>query len=412
MAAALPWSTTATTALLIIWLFILLPTIELASFSRSLMEFASLAPIIFFLLAVVGMVWAEGEWAARLDGLGPVAKLLVLPFLLYHYGRSTRAHWVFKAFLISCTLLLIYSWMIFLVPEWRFTTAHGFDTTGVPIRNAIDQNQEFSLCSLGLAALAVSAFRQRRRTTAAALGLLAAVFLCNILFVAFARTSILYILPLAVIFVFRHFNRRRTLSILVGLAAAAMLVWGASPYLRDRIEHIAIEYKEYRETNRPTSTGQRLTYWTQSLGWISEAPVLGHGTGSTSQLFERVSAGKEGAWAQRIRNPHNQTLYVAIQWGLLGCVVLYAMWYRHYRLFRAGGFVGWIGMIVVIQNVISSLLNSHLFDFNEGWIYVLGVGVAGGVQRVSSELNGRRNIVGPHQSGPYLAAGEKSALAP
>lgn len=26
-----------------------------------------------------------------------------------------------------------------------------------------------------------------------------------------------------------------------------------------------------------------------------------------------------------------------------------------------------------------SLLNSHLFDFQEGWMYVLGVGLAAGV---------------------------------
>ncbi len=36
--------------------------------------------------------------------------------------------------------------------------------------------------------------------------------------------------------------------------------------------------------------------------------------------------------------------------------------------------------------MLSSLINSHLFDFTEGWIYVLGVGVAAGqtlAQRVS-----------------------------
>jgi O-antigen ligase len=41
--------------------------------------------------------------------------------------------------------------------------------------------------------------------------------------------------------------------------------------------------------------------------------------------------------------------------------------------------VAWIGLVVVVQNVVSSLLNSHLFDFHEGWIYVIGVGVAGGM---------------------------------
>jgi len=32
----------------------------------------------------------------------------------------------------------------------------------------------------------------------------------------------------------------------------------------------------------------------------------------------------------------------------------------------------------VVQNILSSLLNSHVFDFSEGWIYVLGVGISGG----------------------------------
>jgi hypothetical protein len=33
----------------------------------------------------------------------------------------------------------------------------------------------------------------------------------------------------------------------------------------------------------------------------------------------------------------------------------------------------------VVENFVSSLLNSHLFDFTEGWIYVLAVGIAGGM---------------------------------
>jgi hypothetical protein len=32
-----------------------------------------------------------------------------------------------------------------------------------------------------------------------------------------------------------------------------------------------------------------------------------------------------------------------------------------------------------VQNIFSSLFNSHLFDFHEGRMYVLGVGVAGGM---------------------------------
>src|SRR6266702_917669 len=380
-AASLPWSTSAVIAFISLWFIALIPTIEPAGFFRSLRAPSSLAPIALFGLAVVGMLWADGAWRASLLGLGPVAKLLVLPFLLYRFERSSRAHWVFWAFLISCSLLLVCSWIIFFVPAWQLNAAHGFDTTGVPVRNAIDQNQEFVLCALGLAAAAVAAFRKAQPLAAVALGVLAAAFLCNVFFVALSRTSLVYIVPMALLFAAMHFDRRTTLLAAAAIAVAAMLVWAGSPYLRSRVEHIAIEYREYQETNRPTSTGQRLHYWTQSLGWIRQAPVIGHGTGSAKQLFDKAAEGQPGAWGESIGNPHNQTLYVAIQWGLLGCIVLYAMWFVHYRLFRKPGVVAWIGLAIVLQNVFSSMLNSHLFDFHEGWLYVLGVGVAGGVLR-------------------------------
>jgi hypothetical protein len=78
-------------------------------------------------------------------------------------------------------------------------------------------------------------------------------------------------------------------------------------------------------------------------------------------------------------NPHNQIFAVAIQIGLLGAFVLVAMWMAHFMLFRGGGPAAWIGIVVVIENVVSSAVNSHLFDFSQGWLYVFGVGVAGGM---------------------------------
>ena len=56
------------------------------------------------------------------------------------------------------------------------------------------------------------------------------------------------------------------------------------------------------------------------------------------------------------------------------------MWAAHIILFfRGEGLVAWIGLVVVTQNVVGSLFNSHIFDFVQGWVYVVGVGVAGGM---------------------------------
>jgi hypothetical protein len=58
------------------------------------------------------------------------------------------------------------------------------------------------------------------------------------------------------------------------------------------------------------------------------------------------------------------------------------------QLFRESLFASWIGLVIVVQNFISSLFNSHLFDFHEGWVYVLGVGVAGGMAARAKRLSG------------------------
>jgi O-antigen ligase len=54
------------------------------------------------------------------------------------------------------------------------------------------------------------------------------------------------------------------------------------------------------------------------------------------------------------------------------------MWIAHFMLFRGAGLVAWIGLMVVTQNVVSCLFNSHLFDFTQAWLYIFGVGIAGG----------------------------------
>jgi hypothetical protein len=250
VAAALPWSTTAVIVFWIMWVITLAPTVDPVAFLNTLRRHGSVLPLAFFGLAMVGMIWADGTWMERFQGLGPVAKLLIIPLLLYHFERSERAHWVFVAFAISCTLLLAYSFVIFAFPALQFTKAHGFDTTGVPIRNAIDQNQELALCGFGLAAIAVGAYRRRKIVISTATGVLAMLFFANILFVALARTSLIYLGALAVLFVSWHFTRRRVLQTVLLLIAATALVWLSSPYLRGRVEHVMIEYREYRERNQ------------------------------------------------------------------------------------------------------------------------------------------------------------------
>jgi len=277
--------------------------------------------------------------------------------------------------LISCALLMALSWIVLFAPELKLTSTAS---PGVPLKNYIDQSQEFALCLFALAPFVLSLICQRRFALAAACTALMLGFFANMMFVVSARTALIYMPVMLGLFAILYLGRRATVLLLVGAVAAAALVWLTSPYLRDRIEAVAVEYQTYHANNAVSSTGLRLEYWRKSLGFFAKAPMLGNGTGSTKQLFERDAIGQSGASADIIGNPHNQTLNVAVQWGLLGCLLLYAMWFCHLLLFSGTSLSSWIGLLVVVQNIMSSLLNSHLFDFHEGWLYVLGVGVAGG----------------------------------
>jgi O-antigen ligase len=378
IALSLPWSTSLVGIFAIIWVIAVAPTLKLKAFIESLKRPVCALPIALFALAAVGTLWSDAEWGTRLYAVGPAAKLLMLPLLLYHFERSTRGMWVFIAFLVSCTLLMAMSWMVLLDPS--ITLKRGDAERGIFVKNYIDQSQEFALCAVALAYPVFTYLQERRFSLAAFLIAVSLSFVVNMALVIVSRTALVTMPIMLAVFAALHLKWRSNVVILCAAVTLAGLAWVISPQLRWTATTFVRDYQIYKELHQPTSIGLRLEYWQKSLRFFAEAPLIGHGTGSTRGLFEQAATGpKVLVGGQVIGNPHNQTLNVAVQWGIAGVILLYAMWWFHLQLFRGDGQVAWIGLLVVVQNVFTSLFNSHLFDFHEGWMYVLGVGVAGGM---------------------------------
>ena len=377
-AASLPWSTSLAAIFNALLLVCMVPFLDVRDFLQSLKRPISAAPIALFVLALVGTLWSDATWGARLYAVNPTVKLLVLPVLLYHFERSSRGHWVFIAFLVSCALLSVMSWLVAFNPSLSLKP-EKFER-GIFVKNYINQSQEFTLCAVALAYPIVMLFRERRFWFAGLLTALALIFFVNMAFVVVSRTALVTVPIMFTVFALLHLKWRSILVIGGVLVALSLLAWQTSPQLRKTADTFASQYQQYKEQNIPTSVGLRLEFWRKSLGFFAEAPIMGHGTGSTRALFEHAATGGSyQASSEVIGNPHNQTLNVAVQWGMIGIVILYAIWILHLLLFRGDGLANWIGLLVVVQNIFTSLFNSHLFDFHEGWMYVLGVGIAGGM---------------------------------
>jgi O-antigen ligase len=378
VAVSLPWSTSATSILLVLWLLALLPTLDWADIRDGLTTAAGAIPVILVLLGALGMLWADVTLRERLAGFEGYLKLLTLPLLMMQFRRSERGSYVFIGFLISCVALLIGSYVVYLQPNLSFKAVHD---SGVMVKNYIAQSAEFAICTFALLFVCIDAMRMRRLLWTAACLVLAFGFLADIVFIATSRTVLLVIPVLALALGARQAGWRGVVAAAFAVVVLAMLVWTSSDYLRSRISSVPDELASYVSSETRSSGGERLEFWKKSFEFFREAPVIGHGTGSITDLFRRVALGQSGLQAVVASNPHNQTFAVGIQLGLVGIAVLWAMWLSQLLLFRGAGLVVWIGLAVILQHVVGALFNSYLFDFTEGWLYVFGVGVAAGMVR-------------------------------
>jgi O-antigen ligase len=375
VAASLPWSTTATGALIALWLLALVPTITPSELRRELANPACGLPVVLWALVIVGMLWSEASLAERLDATRGLHKLLVIPLLVIHFRRSNKGYWVLAGFLASCTVLLAASWTLHFLqlPPWR----RG--PPAVPVKDYIIQSAEFLISAFACGHLAVDAWLRQRRPLALAMIAVAILFLANIAFVATGRTTLVAFAVLLLLFGVQRFGWKGALGLAIGGVLFAGLIWASSPYLRGRALGVVDEMQRYHSQNAETSAGFRLEFWKKSMAFVAESPVLGHGTGSIPVRFRRAAVGDSGIAAAVTGNPHNQTLEMAIQFGLIGVALLYAMWLAHFLMFYCAGLPGWVGQAVVLQAVVGCLFLSYLFDFSSGWTYVLGVGVLGGI---------------------------------
>jgi O-antigen ligase len=371
---SLPWSTSAATISGWLLLVVLIPTFDLASIRRVLFQPAGGLPVLLWVLALAGMLWAfDLPMMERYGGLRSFQKLLFIPLLMIHFSRSERAVWVMNGFLVSCTAMLVVSWAIFFKPTLPWPWIGSGGRPGIPVRDYIAQSAEFTIC-----AMLLKFWHQPRRLPAIGAVLLALGFLANVLFVAASRTSLVVIPVLVLLFAFKKLRWKAIVGLLVAAIASGAITWTFALETRSTIIALVKEVEDFRPDAQRSRSGERLEFWRKSIEFIERAPVAGHGTGSIRDQFRKAAVGQTGMAALAAHNPHNQTFAVAIQLGLVGTTVLFAMWLAHLLMFRGEGMVAWAGLVIVTQNVVGSLFNSHLFDFSQGWTYAIGVGVAAG----------------------------------
>ena len=234
---SLPWSTSVTASLIGLWLLSTLPFLRSPRLQKSLSilrhartTLAGVFPVLLWSIAVLGMLWADVSWPERLRGLAGFHKLLVIPLLIVQFSRSAQAQHILVAYLLSCTVLLIFSWASLLWP----TAAWG-PYPGVPVRDYIAQSGEFVLCAFGSLHIALNALKIKRHLIGLVFAGLALAFLINAFYVATSRTQLVVFPFLVAVFGIQRFGLRGAVYAALATGAVLPSLWFTSPYLRGRV---------------------------------------------------------------------------------------------------------------------------------------------------------------------------------
>ena len=300
VAVSLPWSTSVTAILVTLWILAMLPTLDAAAVRRELANPAAYLPVLLWVLAAIGMLWAaDVSWHDRIGGLGKFHRLLVIPLLLIHFRRSERGIWVIYGFFGASVALLLVSWVLVLTPglTWR-----GKDF-GVPAKDYIFQSMNFLICVFALLGFACETGRVRQWRRAVGAVVLALLFVANMFFVVTSRTALLVVPVLLVWLGWQEFRWRGLFGTLLLFVVVGSAAWSASPYLHDRLTRSVAEYEAYRTQNEPNSTGLHLEFLRKSLNFVETAPIIGHGTGSIPDAIPPVGNRSR----QRLRVPFGKS---------------------------------------------------------------------------------------------------------
>ncbi len=376
-AFALPLSTTGQNITVAIFAVLALMTLDIPRFGKILRRPEGYLPVALFALILIGTLWSVLPLGMAIRSISPYAKLLLIPLVIATDFTPRQALQIGYGFLAACAIVLALSLAALLWPTgpWQW-----FKFPGVPIKDNAVQSGCFALCAFGLATGTVRTWLQGHRR-AIAMGLLALLFFADIFLIYLSKTGMIMTGSLLVLLVLHTGNWRMAMAIAIpSVLIVAIALWASGP-AQLRLADMSRDMHAKDISGESLSTASRMDFWSKAAGLVKQAPLLGHGTGSIQPLYQSLEATSPSPYGAATADPHNQFLHVMLQVGLLGGLVLLAMWAAHFRMFLHRDVFSIMGQAVVLQNFVGSLFNSHLATQTQGMLYCLAVGVLGAAVR-------------------------------
>jgi O-antigen ligase len=330
-------------------------------------------------LYIIGASWSIAPHDDIRTALQKYSRLLVLPIgIALSWRDPTLPSRALRWFLAGAGVLALSCYLVSIgmMPSsnlgwWKASTeAHDAYVFKNHITIGILLGFAANACFL----IATYSATARSRGFAIAAGVLFAV---PVAFLSQGRSGYVALLigALTVFFLRTRVTPLRTLAAVAAIALLSAGFYMASPNIKSRTDDLVTEVRTDRQRS---PNGLRLSFMRVGLRAFAAHPLIGLGTGSFAQAYAPTAqadwpAGSEMALARH--QPHSEFVLVAVQLGLLGMLVYFAMLATlgSAALGRRGVEADSLALLWVIY-VVASTFNSLLWDTTEAHWFLLLAG--------------------------------------
>lgn len=280
--------------------------------------------LLYFLYYLILGTFSDTFWALK-----RVSLLLILPILYTTYFSSRTIKKSTFAFLtsmfISSVFAIFANYEIIFIWEKPLQFKYGFHL------KYTDHNVFLA------AALLLSTYCMFKLKLKSAYKIIIQIFIPVYLFSLFTEGGkvgqiVFVILLSSFLIYFFHSKIKVLLLSFLGLFLFSYLVYNNSDMVQKRFYHIIQFYKNL-DNKEKVSTNTRYVLGTETLSMIKQNPIFGYGAGSFTDVFGKINEKTRKIVNEKHKTPHNNYLYVWMEIGILGLLLLVAIFYFQIKEF-------------------------------------------------------------------------------
>lgn len=325
-------------------------------------------PIILFGALALGTLYGATPLREAFSHLWKYADLLFIPLFALAFRESDTRVKALHAFAITLAVIIVLSCLLRLgiLPRLPLFASDGVSPTVFKLK--VTHSFLVAFSAFLFAWLGRNTANPRLRLVWYGFALLAAI---NVLFVVKGATGYVVLIALFLLWGAERISQRnakRAILLMAGIATALILI--PSPF-QERLKLTQKEIQLWRADTPAaisTSAGLRMEFYKNTLDIIAADPLTGVGTGGFPQAYAQ-----QVKYSDRFQthNPHNEFLNVAAQIGIIGMLVLMAMFWLQWRSAPklATPMEQSLARALVLTLVCGCMVNSLLLDHTEGLFY-------------------------------------------